>query len=74
MLHLPTMLTEGGMLRDDTTVRPDEAQPEDLLVVHPQRYLNSLKVIPSLFTLTNLTNHLPENSKSPKEAGIIIDY
>ncbi|KAK2152442.1 hypothetical protein LSH36_328g00006 [Paralvinella palmiformis] len=36
-------LKEGKMIRDDTTVRPLEAQQEDLLVVHSKKYLNSLK-------------------------------
>ena len=36
--------SEAGMIRDDTTVRPHEASAEDLMVVHPKSYLDSLKV------------------------------
>ena len=32
------------MIREDTTVRPVEAQQDDLLVVHTKSYLDSLKV------------------------------
>ena len=32
------------MVRDDTTVRPQEATVQDLMVVHSKSYLDSLKV------------------------------
>ncbi|XP_013407762.1 histone deacetylase 11-like isoform X1 [Lingula anatina] len=37
-------LKEAGMIRDDTTVRPREASADDLMIVHPKRYLDSLKL------------------------------
>jgi hypothetical protein len=43
VIHFMT-LPEGKMIREDTTVRPTEAQQEDLLVVHTRKYLDSLKV------------------------------
>ena len=35
---------DAKMLKDDTSVRPREASTEDLLVVHPKKYLDSLRV------------------------------
>ena len=35
---------EAGMIREDTTIQPKEATTEDLLVVHPRSYIDSLKV------------------------------
>ncbi|XP_072174290.1 histone deacetylase 11-like [Diadema setosum] len=32
-----------GMIRDETTVRPQEASDDDLLVAHTKKYINSLK-------------------------------
>ncbi|XP_064632028.1 histone deacetylase 11-like isoform X2 [Lineus longissimus] len=36
-------LKEEGMLYDHTTVKPTEASQADLMVVHPKRYIDSLK-------------------------------
>ena len=33
------------MIRDDTIVQPKEATLEDLMVVHSDKYINSLKVM-----------------------------
>ena len=38
------VLAESGMIRDDTTIQPREAQPEDLLVAYSKRYVNDLEV------------------------------
>lgn len=35
---------ENGLIRDETIVKPLEAQQVDLMVVHTKRYLDSLKV------------------------------
>ena len=37
-------LTEAGMVREDTTIQPREATTEDLMVVHPRSYIDSLRV------------------------------
>ena len=40
----PFHVLEAGMIREDTTIQPKEATTEDLLVVHPRSYIDSLKV------------------------------
>jgi hypothetical protein len=37
-------ILDAGMLDYDSVVRPNEAQAEDLLAVHPKSYLDNLKV------------------------------
>uniref|UniRef100_A0A0B7AB04 Histone deacetylase 11 n=1 Tax=Arion vulgaris TaxID=1028688 RepID=A0A0B7AB04_9EUPU len=41
--HIFKFLKEAGFLREDTVVKPMEASEEDLLTVHTQEYLDSLK-------------------------------
>lgn len=36
-------LKDAGMVRDDTTVEPDEATEEELLLVHTKKYLSELR-------------------------------
>ena len=38
------LLTDNGMVRDDTIVRPVEASETDLLKVHTASYIKSLRV------------------------------
>ena len=38
------LFAEAGMVKDSTIVQPLEAQKNDLLSVHSQRYINCLKV------------------------------
>jgi len=45
-------LLANGMIRRETIFEPHEISREALLVVHTQRYLNSLNVSCDVFTLT----------------------
>ncbi|XP_014666557.1 PREDICTED: uncharacterized protein LOC106808371 [Priapulus caudatus] len=47
-------LKDGKMLTDDTTVVPYEATEDDLMVVHSQRYLDSLKLSYNVARITEV--------------------
>ena len=40
------VISEAEMVRDDTTIQPLEATPEDLMVVHTKGYIDGLRVRP----------------------------
>jgi hypothetical protein len=52
-------ILDAGMLDYDAVIRPNEAQAEDLLTVHPKSYLDNLKVGHCSYQFSNYDEHFP---------------